>query len=97
MNEPANQLFLLAFEIENLKEQLKLKQERLESVLTTLGVDTYWQDPTNDVVYKVYKPSGTFISFKNIDYKRTNLPGETGGGGSVLSKKEAQEKGFVVK
>lgn len=97
MNEQADQLFTLAGEIENIKEQLRQKQEQLEQVLLALGVDTYYQDPINNVVYKVYKPSGTFVSYKNLDFKRTNLPGETGGGSSVLSKKEAQEKGFAVK
>ena len=95
-NKQANQdqLFQLAGEIESLKTQLKYKQGQLEEVLVRLGLDTYHQDPINGVVYKVYRPEGTFISFKSIDIKRTALPGETGG--VVLSKKEAQEQGFVL-
>lgn len=88
-------LFQFAGEVEDLKNQLKYKQTQLEQVLVKLGVNTYHQDPVNDVVYKIYKPEGTFISFKSIDYKRTSLPGETGK--NPLSKKEASEQGFVVK
>lgn len=88
------QLFQLAGEIEQAKAGLKHKQEQLEKVLPELGINTYHQDPVNGIVYKIYKPEGTFISFKSIDVKRTALPGESGG--TVLSKKEAQEQGFVV-
>lgn len=86
-------LFQFASEVEDLKNQLKHKQGQLEEVLTKLGVNTYHQDPINGVVYKVYVPDGTFISFKKIDYKRTSLPGEKGG--TVLSKTEAQDAGFT--
>ena len=89
-----NLLFTLAGEIETIKSQLKFKQKQLEEVLLVLGVDTYHQDPVSGVVYKIYKPDGTFIAFKNIDTKRTALPGEVGG--TVLSKKEAQEQGFIL-
>ena len=95
-NKQANQdqLFQLAGEIESLKTQLKYKQGQLEEVLVRLGLDTYHQDPINGVVYKIYKPEGTFISFKSIDIKRTSLPGEKGG--TVLSKAEAEANGFKV-
>lgn len=95
-NEQANQelMFTLAGEIEGIKEQLKFKQKQLEEILIALGINTYHQDPVSGAVYKVYAPDGTFISFKKIDIKRTALPGEVGG--TVLSKKEAQENGFVV-
>ena len=97
MNEQVDNqglLFQFASEVEDLKAQLKHKQKQLEEVLISLGLNTYHQDPITGLVYKVYKPEGTFISFKTIDVKRTALPGEVGG--SVLSKKEAQEAGFVV-
>jgi hypothetical protein len=97
MNEQVDNtglLFQFANEVEDLKAQLKYKQKQLEEVLIGLGVNTYHQDPITGLVYKVYKPDGTFIAFKSIDVKRTALPGEVGG--AVLSKKEAQEAGFVV-
>ena len=88
-------LFQLAGEIESLKTLLKEKQRQLEEVVTSLGLNTYHQDPVNGVVYKVYKPEGTFISFKSIDIKRTALPGEKGG--TVLAKSEAESMGFVLR
>lgn len=87
-------LFQYASSVENLKKQLKSVQAQLEEVMLKLGVDTYHQDPVNGVVYKIYEPEGTFISFKSIDVKRTALAGEKGG--TVLSKSEAEANGFVI-
>lgn len=77
-NPDVELLFQWASEIEDLKSQLKRKQGQLEELLLKLGVNSYHQDPITGVVYKVYKPEGTFISFKSIDVKRTALRGETG-------------------
>jgi hypothetical protein len=43
---------------------------------------------------KIEVPSGTFVEFKKIGYKRTAKSGEKGG--SVLSKSEAESMGFVI-
>ncbi len=97
MTEQANlqdQLFTLAGEIEQIKDNLKAKQAQLEQVLQALGVNTYHQDEITGAVFKVYVPEGTFVSFKKIDYKRTSLPGEKGG--TVLSKAEAESMGFKL-
>jgi hypothetical protein len=88
-------LFQWANEIEDLKAQLKHKQGQLESVMVKLGLNTYHQDPITGVVYKIYKPDGTFIAYKSIDVKRTALPGEKGG--TVLAKSEAESMGFVLR
>jgi hypothetical protein len=88
-------LFQLASEIEDLKAQLKYKQSQLETVLLELGINTYHQDPMTGIVYKIYKPDGTFIAYKSIDIKRTALPGEKGG--TVLAKSEAEAAGFVLR
>ena len=95
-DKQANQdkLFELTEKVEGVKNHLKLLQAELETVLMALGMDTYHQDPITGLVYKVYSPDGTFVSFRKIDYKRTSLPGEKGG--MVLSKSEAQENGFVL-
>lgn len=89
--------FLVLVDItEQLKKNLKAQQERLQEVMHQLGVNNYLQDSMGlGPVYKIYKPEGTFISFKDIDYKRTALEGERGG--TVLSKKEAEEAGFVLR
>jgi len=102
MNEQVNSvldnqslLFQWASEIEDLKAQLKHKQGQLEEVLFKLGVNTYHQDPISGVVYKIEVPSGTFVSFSKIGWKRTALPGEKGG--TVLAKSEAELMGFTLR
>lgn len=84
----------LAKELEALDVQREAKRTELEVVMKELGYDQYAQDPETTAVYKTERPRGTFISFREIDYKRTALPGERGG--TVLSKKEAEEAGFVL-
>jgi hypothetical protein len=86
----------LAKELEALDDQRNAKREELEAAMKELGVDSYARDPQTGAVYKIIKPAGTFISFRDIDYKRTALEGERGG--TVLAKKEAEEaiaKGLV--
>ena len=85
----------LAKQIEALDEQRRELRENLESVMREVGIDQMVQDPETLAVYKVYVPSGTFVSFRTIDYKRTALEGERGG--TVLAKKEAEEAGFKLK
>lgn len=79
----------LAKELEALDEQRSAKREELEAAMKALGVDSYARDSVTGAVYKIIKPTGTFISFRDIDYKRTALEGERGG--TVLAKKEAEE------
>ena len=85
----------LAKELEKMDAERSAKRDELEAVMKELGMDTYAQDPETLAVYKIIKPTGTFISFREIDYKRTALEGERGG--TVLAKKEAEEAGFVLK
>lgn len=87
----------LAKKSEKLLEELKKTQEELDTEMKLIGLEKYIQDPDTLAVYKIIEPNGTFISFKKIDYKRTNLEGEKGGGPSVLAKKEAEELGFKLK
>jgi hypothetical protein len=92
--DPKTSFLYWTEEYEATKGKLKDIQGKLESLMYTLGVDSYHQNPLTGVVYKVYVPEGTFISFKKIDYKRTSLPGEKGG--TVLSKSEAESAGFTL-
>jgi len=88
--------FIAAAKYYELQEaKLKEAKSELEGLMNELGVGTYIQDPDTTAVYKVVKPTGTFIFYKEIDYKRTALEGEKGG--NVLAKKEAEEQGFVVR
>lgn len=94
--ETKEQKFIrLAKEMEALSEAYAAKKEELNQAMVELGVDTYVQCPDTLIVYKIVKPSGTFVSFREIDYKRTAKEGERGG--TVLAKKEAEEAGFTLK
>lgn len=84
----------LAKKYETMSEELSKVRDELTAAMLEVGVDQYVQDSETMAVYKVIKPSGTFIFYKEVDYKRTAMNGERGG--TVLSKKEAEEKGFVL-
>lgn len=92
MNDKSIEFIALAKQCEAALDAYKALKEQLEAKMLELGLDSYHQDPVVKTVYKIIKPTGTFISFRDIDYKRTALEGEKGG--TVLSKKEAQEAGF---
>lgn len=92
--EQQKRLFELAERLEQLDDERVKLREELDVVMKNLGLDTYHQDPQTGLVYKVHKPLGTFTYFREIDYKRTSKPGERGG--TVLSKKEAEEQGFTL-
>lgn len=85
----------LAQKYEQMAEELKKVRELLEESMRDMGIDSYAQDKNTLAVYKIIKPQGTFIYYRDIDYKRTALEGEKGG--TVLSKKEAEEAGFTLK
>lgn len=94
-NDKKLEFVMLANQIEAEQEKLQEKKDRLTALMLELGVDTYAQDLNTLAVYKIIKPTGTFVYYKDIDYKRTALDGERGG--TVLSKKEAEEAGFTLK
>lgn len=81
-----NKLVELSFKRDELKKQYEELNTQLEEVLTTLGVDSFFQDK-DGTVYKVVVPKGSFISFKHIDYVRTRRGDEKLG---TLSMKEAE-------
>jgi len=94
---PVNTLRDLMVDLVNEKEELKSLlrnvDAKLEQTMLSLGLGETFQ--ANDgTVFKITKPSGTFISFKEIDYLRTRKEGEKGG--NFLSKKEAEELGFKL-
>lgn len=93
----SNRFLELAKKSEELQAELSKVNEELLNEMKGMELGKLIQDPETLAVYKVYVPSGTFISYKPLDYKRTNLEGEKGGGPSVLAKKEAEEAGFVLK
>lgn len=94
--EKKTKFVVLAQKYEQQQEELNKTREELTKVMTELGPDQYAQDPSTGLVYKTFKPNGTFMYYRDIDYKRTAKEGERGG--VVLAKKEAEEaiaKGLV--
>ena len=93
LDTPENRFLALTKIKEDLILQLKAIDADLEAAMQTLGVDKMLQDPDTLLVYKIVKPRGTFISFKDIGYVRTKKEGEERG---ELSAKEAEAAGFVL-
>jgi hypothetical protein len=85
--------FELAKKYENMKKEMDAVRADLQAVMLDLGVGSYLQDIDDSTVYKIVKPTGTFVYYKDIDYVRTAKDGERAG---TLSKKEAEEKGFTL-
>lgn len=83
----------LAKDLEAKQQEANDLRDRLAEVMGKLGTGTFVQDLNDLTVYKIVKPNGTFISFKDIDYIRTAKVGENRGD---LSKKAAEEAGFTV-
>jgi hypothetical protein len=87
-----DQFLYLARKFEEKKKELEEVSDQLSNVMEQIGVGQYVQDPITNAVYKIITPEGTYVTFRKISYKRTALEGERGG--TVLSKKEAEEAGF---
>ena len=94
MKETIDKFLKQVKEYEELKDKLEEVRAELTASMAEIGMNAYFQDQETDLVYKIVKPKGTFISYKDIDYVRTAKEGERQGS---LSKKEAQEKGFILK
>lgn len=92
---PAIQKFI---ELERKKTDVKRYFEELkkatEEVVKEIGVGAYFQDPTDNTVYKIVEPEGRFVNYERFGYVRTRRADEKRGD---LSLKEAQEAGFDVK
>lgn len=92
-NTPEQDIIKLIEDFERLKDIYKTKKAELHEKLATLGIGKYFQNPENNVVYKIKKPTGTFINFDEIGYDRTKKADEKKG---TLSKKEAEAQGFTL-
>ena len=92
---PAIQKFI---ELEKRKDEIKKYFEELqasiEEVVKEVGVGGAFQDPTDNVVFKMTVPEGKFVKFDKYGYDRTKREGERAG---TLSVKAAEELGFKVK
>ncbi len=93
MTDNQAQVVKLTKEIEDFRKEIKARNEVLKPLLLEIGVDTLFQDPTDNVVFKVTVPKGRFVEFVEIGYDRTKRGDEKRG---ALSMKEAKEAGFTL-
>ena len=84
-------------ELERKKNEVKKYYEELslatEAVVKQIGIGTYFQDPSDNTVYKTEIPTGRYVNFEKYGCIRTKREGEARG---TLSVKEAKEQGFEV-
>jgi hypothetical protein len=93
MTETQKKFLEISKRYETLKEEMKAIKPNLTELMLAMGEGTMFQDPETSLVYKIEKPSGTFISFDPISYVRTKKVGEDRG---TLSKTEAEKAGFTL-
>ncbi len=83
--------------LEKRKEEFKKYLDELklatEEVAKEVGINGYFQDPTDGTVFKVVIPEGRFVAFDKIGYVRTRRANEVRGD---LSLKEAEAAGFTL-
>jgi hypothetical protein len=84
-------------ELEKKKEEVKKYFDELktaiEAVSKEIGVNGYFQDPSDGTVFKIVEPEGKYVTYDRISYVRTRRVSEKRGD---LSLKEAKEAGFSV-
>jgi len=81
----------LTKQLETLKEKRKEISSELESLANEIGVNSSFQDPTDNTVFEIVIPDGKYMYFDKIDYVRTRREGERSGS---LSLKRAKELGY---
>jgi hypothetical protein len=83
----------LSLQKEKLKKEMEEINSKLEESLKSLGLGHMFQSE-DGTVFRVSKPTGTYISFREIDYDRTRREGEKSGS---LSLTDARNAGYEVK
>ena len=83
----------LSLQKEKLRKEMEELNKNLEESLKNLGLGHIFQ-AEDGTVFRVSKPAGTFISFRDIDYDRTRREGEKSGSMSLT---DARAAGFEVK
>jgi len=81
----------LTKQLETLKEKRKEISSELENLANEIGVNSSFQDPTDNTVFEIVIPDGKYMYFDKIDYVRTRREGERSGS---LSLKRAKELGY---
>lgn len=80
---------------EDMKKEYKIAKEELQGLMVEIGVDSeLFQDLETLLVYRIIKPTGTFVNFPLVGYERTKILGTTER--ASLSKKDAEAAGFTL-
>jgi len=93
MTEQQQKFLEIAKRVETLKEEMKALLPTMNELMAEMKLGEMFQDPESGLVYKIQAAKGTYVYFNPIEYVRTKKAGETAGS---LSKKEAEEAGFVL-
>ena len=80
-------------DFEAAKTRMKEAEVRLGEVMRKLPWGDMFQDPDNGIVYRIMKPAGIFVEYRDISYERTRKAGEKKGS---LSIKDAEAAGFTL-
>jgi hypothetical protein len=83
----------LSLQKEKLRKEMEEINKNLEDALKSLGMGHIFQ-AEDGTVFRVSKPAGTFVAFRDIDYDRTRREGEKSGSMSLT---DARAAGFEVK
>lgn len=76
-----------------IKEYYENLKQALADVEKEIGLEGFFQDPSDGTVFQIVKPQGRFVNYEELSYIRTRREGEKRGD---LSLKKAQEAGFEV-
>lgn len=93
MTETQQKFLEISKRVETLKEEMKALLPTMNELMAEMEIGELFQDPETGLVYKIQATKGTYVYFNPIEYVRTKKAGETAG---TLSKKEAEEAGFVL-
>lgn len=93
MTDAQKKFLELAKRVEILKEEMKALLPTMNELMTEMKVGELFQDTDTGLVYKIQVAKGTYVYFNPLEYVRTKKEGEDKG---TLSKKEAEEAGFVL-
>jgi hypothetical protein len=93
LEEQKQNVITLSLQKEKLRKEMEELNKNLEESLKNLGLGYIFQ-AEDGTVFRVSKPAGTFISFRDIDYDRTRREGEKSGSMSLT---DARAAGFEVK
>lgn len=84
-------------ELDLKKPEIKAYYEELETVIAEvaaeIGVNAYFEAP-DGTVFKIVKSTGTFVSFKDLDFERTKRADEKRGTLSVKEAQDAKRNGY---